>query len=67
MTTPSLEDQLSCAFADIGGQIGELIRCLIDQEIASHMGRINQLNAVLSGTVCEPSQSRLPSEESPAS
>lgn len=66
MTEPTLEHQLGCAFADIGAQIGALVRCMVDQEIATHIARIEQLHAVLNGTACEPSPSIQQSEAPPA-
>jgi len=56
-----LEEKLICAFSDIGGQVGDIIRCMVEQEIASHMSRITQLNSMLSGNTCAstPSQSNL--------
>jgi hypothetical protein len=53
MTQPNeLEEKLKCAFADVGAQLGEVIRCLVSAEIASHMARIEQLNAVLNTGIC---------------
>lgn len=61
-----LEEKLKCAFADAGAQIGALLRCMITAEVASHMARVEQLNAVLNGTACAESQSTPLGEESPA-
>lgn len=47
-----LDTKLQCIFADIGAQVGELVRCMVDAEMASHMARINQLQALLDGTIC---------------
>lgn len=66
MTEPTIERQLECAFADIGAQVGALIRCMVDQEIATHIARIEQLHAVLNGTACEQSPSIQQSEAPPA-
>jgi hypothetical protein len=48
-----LQDTLNCAFAEVGSQVGELIRCMIEQEIDSHFRRITQLNSILSSDTCE--------------
>jgi hypothetical protein len=48
-----LEEKLKCAFADIGGQMGSILHCLIQAEIASQLSRIQQLQAVLQGTTCD--------------
>lgn len=47
-----MEEKLKCAFADIGTQVGELIRCMIQSEVAASMAKIQQLEAVLNGTAC---------------
>ena len=47
-----LEDKLKCAFADIGAQVGDLVRCLIEAEVANQVSRIQQLQAVLNGATC---------------
>lgn len=49
-----LQEKLNCAFAEVGNQMGEILRCMIDQEIAMHINRLAQLNNLLSGDVCEP-------------
>ena len=50
-----LEEKLKCAFADVGAQIGELIKCMVATEIAAHQARVNQLQSVLDGTICQES------------
>lgn len=62
----SIGQQLECAFAEIGTQMGSLIRCMVDQEIAAHLARIEQLHALRNGAACEESQSSKQSEASPA-
>jgi len=47
-----LEEKLICAFSDVGAQIGDLIRCIVQAEIASHISKIDQLQAVLNGATC---------------
>jgi hypothetical protein len=54
-----LDEKLSCFAVAIGEQIGELLHCLVQAEIASHMQRISDLQAVLNGQSCatdSPSQ-----------
>ena len=46
------EEKLKCAFADAGAQVGDIIRCLIESEVAAQVSRIQQLRAVLDGTAC---------------
>lgn len=48
----TLEEKLTCMFADVGTQIGDVIRCMVEQEIASHAARIQQLNQILADEVC---------------
>jgi len=47
-----LEEKLNCAFADVGAQIGDILRCMIEAEVAAQVARIQQLQAVLDGTAC---------------
>jgi hypothetical protein len=47
-----LNEQLECAFEGIGAQVGNLIRCLVKQEVESHLARIQQLQSILDGNVC---------------
>jgi hypothetical protein len=47
-----LEEKLNCAFADVGSQIGDILRCMIEAEVAAQVARIQQLQAVLDGTAC---------------
>lgn len=49
----TLNEKLQCAFANIGSQVGDLIRCMVTQEISANMGRINQLNSILNGNICD--------------
>lgn len=56
-----LKDKLECAFAGIGEQVGSLIRCMVQQEIAAHASRIQELNTMLLGTACETSSGQVPS------
>jgi hypothetical protein len=50
MTTPSLTQE--CLIAQMGQEIGSLLRCIIQQEIQSHMDRINQLQNILQTGPC---------------
>jgi hypothetical protein len=47
-----MEEKLKCALADVGSQVGEILRCLIESEVAAQVSRIQQLQAVLNGTAC---------------
>jgi hypothetical protein len=47
-----MEEKLKCAFADIGTQVGDMLRCIIQSEVAVQVSRIQQLQAVLNGTTC---------------
>lgn len=49
-----LEEKMNCIFADIGSQVGELLRCMVTAEVETHMARIAQLQAVLRGEICSP-------------
>jgi hypothetical protein len=57
MTEPlgqnELQEKLECMFAEVGAQMGDILRCMIEQEVASHVARITQLNGILNGTVCD--------------
>jgi hypothetical protein len=46
LTKEELQEQFNCMFADIGAQIGDVLRCMIEQEIASHMSKITQLQGI---------------------
>jgi hypothetical protein len=62
----ALDKKLECAFAGIGAEVGKLVRCLIQQELATHVARIEQLNAILTGGACAPTASNSNDGESPA-
>jgi hypothetical protein len=47
-----MEEKLKCAFADIGAQMGDILRCIVEAEVAAQVTRIQQLQAVLNGTAC---------------
>lgn len=51
-----IQEKFNCAFAEIGSQIGDILRCMISQEIDMHLSRITQLNGIINGTVCEPTE-----------
>jgi hypothetical protein len=65
--TSKLEDVLNCAFEGIGRQVGELVRCMVQAEIATQTQRIEQLQALLLGQACKPSDSVTTEGEPPAS
>jgi hypothetical protein len=50
MTKENIQELFSCMFADIGVQIGDVLHCIVTQEIASHVDRITQLQGILGGT-----------------
>jgi hypothetical protein len=43
---------IECLVAQMGTEIGSLLRCIIQQEIQSHMDRINQLQNILQTGPC---------------
>jgi hypothetical protein len=47
-----LEDKLKCAFSDIGIQVGDILRCIIQAEVAAQVQKIQQLQDILTGTSC---------------
>jgi uncharacterized protein YktB (UPF0637 family) len=50
-----LDEKLRCIFEEVGAQVGEVLRCMIQNEVASHVARIQQLQSVLDGTACQKS------------
>jgi hypothetical protein len=58
---------LKCVFADVGFQIGEILRCMVTDEINTHMARIKQLRAVLNGESCSSTPTTTESAGNPAS
>jgi len=52
ITQNELQEKLDCIFADVGSQIGDILRCMVEQEVASHVSRIKQLQGILSGDIC---------------
>lgn len=63
----TLERTLECFAEGVGRQVGDLVRCLVQAEMASHIQRIEQLQAVLSGQNCTPAGSVTTDGEPPAS
>lgn len=49
------QEKLECMFAEIGAQLGDIFRCMVQQEMAAHIARIKELQAVLNGVACQPS------------
>lgn len=47
-----LEEKLNCLMVDIGSQVGEILRCIVEAEVAAQVSKIQQLQAVLNGTAC---------------
>ena len=48
----SQSDELQCAFDGIGREVGNLVRCLVAQEMAMHTARLQALTELLSGGTC---------------
>jgi hypothetical protein len=63
MTT--LAEQLECAFAGIGHEVGTLVRCMVQQELAVHLQRIEQLQSLLTNGTCTPTSSLTIDRENP--
>jgi hypothetical protein len=47
-----LNEKLQCIFANVGAQVGDILRCMVSQEISQNLNRIQQLNAILNGNDC---------------
>ena len=60
LTKEELQEQFNCMFADIGAQIGDVLRCMIEQEISLHMTKITQLQGILGGS-CTNGDNQTPS------
>ncbi len=52
-----MEEALKCAFADIGTQMGSLIRCMVDAQIAAKLQEISALQGILTDGGCSTSTS----------
>jgi len=54
-----LDEKLRCIFEEVGAQVGiqmgDVIRCMIQTEISMQIERIKQLQGVLNGTSCQES------------
>lgn len=50
-----IEEKIRCIFEEVGTQVGEVLRCMIQTEVAAHITRIQQLQSVLDGTACQES------------
>jgi hypothetical protein len=61
------KDELECAFEGIGRQVGELVRCMVQTEIAAKTQQIEQLQLLLLGQRCQPSDSLIAERETPTS
>jgi hypothetical protein len=48
-----MEERLKCIMLDVGAQVGDILRCIIQSEVAAQVARIQQLQAVLDGTACD--------------
>jgi hypothetical protein len=49
----TLEEKLDCLVDVMGKQIGDVLRCIIQAEMQSHIARIEQLQAALDGVNCK--------------
>lgn len=47
-----LEEKLKCALADVGTQVGEILSCIIQAEVAAQVAKIQSLQNILSGQSC---------------
>lgn len=52
VTDDNLNEKLQCLFANVGAQVGDILRCMVSQEISMNLSRIQQLNAILGGNDC---------------
>lgn len=49
-----LDEKFACLAQVLGEHVGDVIRCMVETEIASHVARIQQLSAVLAGACVPP-------------
>lgn len=63
-----LDEKLDCLVAGQAKVIGELLRCLLESELAAALSRVKHLQAILSGSLCAPpgTQGISPSESNAA-
>lgn len=47
-----LEEKLKCALSDVGTQVGEILNCMIQAEVAAQVAKIQHLQDILSGKSC---------------
>lgn len=47
-----LDETLRCIAAEFGSQIGEVLRCLVDQQIAAHLSQAQALQGFLETGAC---------------
>lgn len=69
MTEPNeFEETIDCLFEGAAAEIGTLLRCLLESELAAALARVKHLQAILSGSFCVPpvTQGILPSESNAA-
>jgi len=48
-----LEEKLKCLVEVLGKNVGDVLRCMVQSEIQSHVQRIEQLQATLNGSICK--------------
>lgn len=51
----TFQEKMECTFASIGNEVGQLVRCLVQQELAIHTQRIEQLQSILMNGTCTTS------------
>lgn len=61
----TMEETLACFAEGVGQQVGALVKCLIQQEIQTHLQRIEQLQAIVNGGACTPTISSNTNGETP--
>ena len=50
-----IEEKFKCFAEVLGDQLGDLVRCMVEAEIANHTSRIQQLTNILNGNICDSS------------
>lgn len=61
----NLEHTLECFAEGLGQQVGALVKCLVQQEMQSHLQRIEQLQSILNGEVCTTTEGISTNGENP--
>lgn len=68
MTDNILDEKLRCLTEAIATELGEILRCMVEQQIAAKQAEIDQrvtelrgLELLLNGTACQPTSGENPS------